>query len=298
MSRFFVISFAFLAAVTAAEPDQTGDEVVIADGAAQLSRAEVAAMLASTPIVIRSPAARDPGDRFELINQWVVDEKLAREADQLTADDAGYWVLKAKLDAVKRDFMIKRHLASYEAPPLEPLVRERYKTQKDKYAKVPETRASSHILFASPPGLDRGELRKEAQRVLEELRAGADFEAYVAEYSEDPGTAARAGSLERWLRFGDPGVTPPYTEALFAIEEVGGYSEVTDSQFGLHIIRLDGIREAGYKSLDEVRVAIIEDLANEYRQLATKAVRRRYDVSDDAFIDGNAMEELFAPYKQ
>jgi parvulin-like peptidyl-prolyl isomerase len=298
MSRFFLAVFAFLAVAAAAQPGPGAEDVVIADGPAQLSRAEVAAMLATTPSIIRLPAARDLGDRFELINQWVVDEKLAREADQLTADDEGYWALKAKLDAVKRDFMIQRHLSSYEAPPLEPLVRERYETQKDKYAKVPETRASSHILFASPPGLDRSELRKKAQAVLEELRAGADFEAYVAEYSEDPGTAARGGSLDRWLRFGDPGVTPPYTEALFAVEEVGGYSEVTDSQFGLHIIRLDGIREAGYKTLDEVRVAIIEDLAKEYRQLATKAVRRRYDVSDDAFINGDAMEELFAPYKQ
>ena len=104
--------------------------------------------------------------------------------------------------------------------------------------------------------------------------------------------------MDRWIRFGDPGITPPYSEALFDIDEIGGYSEVTDSQFGLHIIRLDGIRESSYKSFEEVRNDIMRDLVSEQRKLAAKAVNERYFLSDEAFIDGDAMDELFEPYAQ
>jgi len=129
------------------------------------------------------------------------------------------------------------------------------------------------------------------------LRAGASFSEYVAKYSEDPGSKRRAGSLGREIAFGEKGITPPYSEALFGIENVGEYSEVTDSPFGLHIIRLDGIEPAGYLQFDEVKDTIIEAIRSEQRQLAIREVRSRYLITDDAFIDGEAMDELFAPYK-
>jgi len=291
---FFSIFVTFLtlsgpAVVVAEDP-------VIADEGVSISREEFAEILSQTPSRMLEDAANDLGDRYALINQVMVDKRLAAEAEELTSTDDGYWSLQLKLNAVKRDFMLKRHLQEYEAPPLEPLVLERYQTQKEKYARIPETRASSHILLASPPGLDRTQLREKAAEILEELREGADFEEYVAMYSEDSGSRERGGSLDRWLRFGDPEITPPYTEALFSIENVGEYSEVTDSQFGLHIIRLDGIRKAGFEPLEKVRPAIVADLVKEYRALARKAVRARYDLSEEAFVDGEAMEELFAPY--
>jgi len=273
------------------------DEVVISDGPVTITHDEFAEILASTPDKMRNAAARDRGDRFALINELVINRKLVAEAEKVGPDDPGYRDLQSRLDKVKQEFAFKRALAEYELPDLEALAKERYKTHKDQYATIPETRASSHILLAQAPGPDRRALREKAQRILEELRAGADFEAYVEEYSGDPGSSKRGGSLDKWIRFGDPGITPPYSEALFAIDEVGGYSEVTDSQFGVHIIRLDGIRESGYKPYKEVRGAIMEDLIAEHRKLASKAVSARFGITDDAFVDGDALEELFAPYQ-
>jgi len=273
-------------------------EVVVSDDGVSMTREEFEAVLASSSEKIKSRAANDLGDRFELITQLMASRKLAAAADQLDENDPGYWELQFKLLGVKEQFMFKRLVAEYEAPDFDALARERYKTEKEKYARYPEVRASSHILFRSPPGRDRTELRKKAQQVLEELRAGADFEAYVAEYSEDPGSSKRGGSLDRWIRLGDPKITPPYSGALFEIEEIGGYSEVTDSQFGLHIIRLDGIQESGLADYETVKPKIVNDLRAEYRTLAAKEVRARFNLTDDAFIDGDAMEELMAPYKQ
>jgi parvulin-like peptidyl-prolyl isomerase len=220
---------------------------------------------------------------------------MAAKADKLSPDAQDYWKLQFQLQAVKKDFIFKREQSEVTMPNAKRLVEEYYKTKKDKYAKVPELRASSHILLASPPGQPRDGVRARAQKLLDELRAGADFKEYVATYSEDPGSKARGGALQSWMRRGDPNFTPPYSEALFDIESVGGYSEITDSPFGIHIIRLDGIKEASYKDFDEVKAEIFEDIVADYRSLVAKEVAARYNISDDAFVDGAAMDQLFSP---
>lgn len=289
LSTLFLLSAALSPAVA---------EVIVADEGVELTRQEFEAVLATSPEKIKRRAANDLGDRFELITQLVASRKLAATAEELDPDQPAYWELRFKVLQAREQFMFQRLVDNYETPDFEALARERYRTEKDKYARYPEVRASSHILFRSPPGEDRTELREKAREVLEELRNGADFAEYVERYSEDPGSKERDGSLDRWVRFGDPKITPPYSGALFDIEEVGGYSEVTDSQFGLHIIRLDGIQESGYADYEQVRQSIIKDLRAEFKTLAAKEVRARFQLTDDALIDGEAMEELFAPYKQ
>ena len=235
-------------------------------------------------------------DRLEFINALLANRRIAAEADAFTVGDEGYWDLYFALIATKRSFISRHFLENLEIPDLEPLAKEYYDTQRDKYALVPERRASSHILFASRPGLDREGVRAEAAEVLAALENGADWDTMVAEHSDDKGTAARNGALNRMVTFGDPGITPPYTEALFEIEEIGAYSRVTDSQFGVHIIRLDGIEEAYHRTYEEVREAILTDVESDFRARSARVNRARYNITDDIFIDGGAMEELFAPY--
>lgn len=274
------------------------DKVVISDAGVEITYEEMKAALTMIPRAMRSLAADDVGQRFELINNMVQIRKLAAKAEDLTPEVPRYWQLQFEILALKRNFIFELEQADVELPDPIPLAEEYYETQKDKYALEPETRSSSHILFASPPGLPREELRDKAQSILGELRAGANFEDYVEKYSQDPGSKRRSGSLDKWITLGDRLITPPYSGALFEIEQIGEYSEVTDSEFGVHIIRLDGIREAGYRSFEEVKEDIFRDILVEFQSLIAKQVNARYTITEDAFIDGRAMEELFAPYKK
>ena len=271
-------------------------ETVIADGGVTITRAEFEEILKTAAPRAVERATVDMDDRLELINALLASRRIAAEADKMTVEDDRYWELHFALIAAKRDIVLKQFMDDLEVPDLEPLAQEYYETQKDKYALVPEKRASSHILLASPPGRDREGVRAEAARILEELEAGADWNDLVAEHSQDPGSKKRNGSLNRWVTFGEMGISPPYTEALFEIEEVGAYSRVTDTQFGVHIIRLDGMEEAYYRPYEEVRDTILADVERAFRQRAARVNRARYNITDDIYIDGEAMEELFAPY--
>lgn len=276
--------------------DDEAMQTVIADGGVSISRAEFEEILRTAAPRVVERATTDMGDRLEFINSLLATRRLAAEADKYTAEDDGYWELYFALIAAKREFVFKKLMEDLEVPDLEPLVEERYHTKKDKYALVPEKRASSHILLASEPGKDRTSVREEAAEILAQLRGGADWDAMVAEHSDDVGSKARNGSLNRWVILGDPGITPPYTEALFEIDGIGGYSRVTDTQFGVHIIRLDGIEASYYRDFEEVREVILADVEREFRQRSARVLRSRYNLTDEAYINGEAMDELFAPY--
>jgi hypothetical protein len=271
------------------------DPIVISDEGISITRSEMEAVMESIPEPIRKAAASDLGERLQVIDTLLRTRKMAAKFDALPTDTPGYWKMKFQLEGLKRNFVFQKEQGEVTVPKPEPLMQEYYKTKKDRYARIPEKRASSHILLASPPGKPRGEVRARAQQLLDELRAGADFEEYVQLYSEDPGSKARGGALSKSIRRGEQDITPPYSEALFDIEEVGAYSEITDSKFGIHIIRLDGITPSGYQEYEQVKAEIYDDIVAEFTSLVGKLVSERYMITEDAFIDGRAMDELFTP---
>ncbi|MCB1676150.1 MAG: peptidylprolyl isomerase [Halioglobus sp.] len=275
-------------------------DVVVEDGGVSLSREELEYLVKYWTPEMQHAAAVDAGDRIELLNMALAGKKIAQQAEGLPpgGDLDTYWRHIFAVRNIQRDYMVKRYLQELDIPDMSELAKERYLTEKKKYALVPEQRSSSHILLRCPAGeCDRSARRPEAQALLEELRAGADFEEMAKEKSEDPGSRAKGGKFDRWLTLGEAQVDPYFTGGVFSIEEVGEYSDVVDTRFGLHIIRLDEVRPAHYKPYEEVKDDIMAALEKEYKQLAAKEFDARYRLTDDAKIDTAAMDEIFSPYK-
>ena len=70
--------------------------------------------------------------------------------------------------------------------------------------------------------------------IQKELKDGADFEVIAIEYSEGP-SAPRGGDLGF---FGRGQMVPAFEEAAFALQP-GEMSDIVETQFGFHIIKLD-----------------------------------------------------------
>jgi peptidyl-prolyl cis-trans isomerase C len=270
-------------------------QVVVKDGDVSLTYDELAYIVTQMPPDMRSAAAVDEGDRMEILNTVLSVKKLAQEADKMPENSEGYWRLSTKIMNEKRKFVLQEYLRTLKVPDMSGLAAERYQTEKEKYALVPERRTSSHILFACAPGqCSREEMKVKAQKVLDELRAGADFGAMVQAHSGDPGTKAKDGKFDKWMTKGDTGVAGPYSEGLFTIEGVGNYSELVGTQFGVHIIRLDGIQEKHFLPFEDVKDKIIADLTTEYRKLSVKDYTSKYNMTEAVVIDGAAMEKIFS----
>ena len=245
-------------------------------------------------------AAVDLGDRYELLNMALANKKIALEAAKIDreTDPELYWQNQLLIRNMERQFVVNTFMAKLEIPDMSELARERYTTNPDKYALVPEARLTSHILFrCRPRECDRKARKAEAQQVLDRLAAGESFETLAAQYSEDPGSKDKGGKFDKWLQRGTPKVDPYYLQAVFDIEETGQHTALVDSNFGIHIIRLDEIRPQHYRPYDEVKDAIIAELEQEYKELAAKEFDARFRLSDETYIDPEAMERIFSKYK-
>lgn len=296
-SVFFVV-WAFISLISA--PVVASDANVIEDDGIGMSYEELKYLVSQWPASLQESAANDVGDRLELLSMGLAMKKMAAEAEQVAelVDRDEYWKYNLAMQNLKRKLVFDHYVKNIQVPDMSELAQERYVTEKDKYALVPEMRSSSHILLMCPPGrCDRAERRPDAERVLAEVKAGGDFAELAKKYSEEPGASKRGGKFGTMLRKGMPNISPPYVGAVFELGKVGDVSDLVETQFGFHIIRLDEIEESFYKPYEEVKEQIVADLTAEYVKLSVKEFEAQYRISDQAHIDGKAMEEIFGPYQ-
>ncbi|MFT5709808.1 MAG: peptidyl-prolyl cis-trans isomerase C [Halioglobus sp.] len=289
-----------LALLVFLSPFTVWSQVVIEDEGVTISQQELEQLVLRWTPQMRKAAAIDVGDRLELINIALIAKKIALEGDKLSSVKDGdvYWDYVLKIRRAKQNIIMKNFLDNLVIPDMTELSKERFENDKDRIAKVPEVRSSSHILFeCGIDACDRAVLRPKVSKVFSELQGGADFTAMVHKYSQDPGTKAKDGKFDRWLKMDSPGVSPPYILGLFEVDAVGGYS-MLETQFGIHIVRLDAIKESSYLPYEDVKDQLIKSLENEYKSLSAKAYNRSFHISDKATIDGKALDAMFKQYEK
>ena len=151
-------------------------------------------------------------------------------------------------------------------------IKARFEGHKDKYQQ-PEERRASHILIVAKTEGEKAAAKAKAEEVLKEVRkTPAKFADLAKQYSQDPGSAKSGGDLGY---FGRGMMVKAFEEAVFKQKE-GEISDVLESEFGYHIIKLTGIKTAKVKSLDEVRADIVSELKRE-------AATRKFAESAEAF---------------
>lgn len=151
-----------------------------------------------------------------------------------------------------------------------------YAQNRDRYS-VPEKRRARHILIPIEGG-NEAAARKQAEAVLAEVRAGKDFSALARQYSKDSGSAAQGGDLGWADRQAFVG---PFADALFAMQP-GATSDLVKTEFGFHIIRLDGIEPAKVQTFEEARLDLedavrrdkLADLFGEKQEEVQRRVER------------------------
>ena len=142
---------------------------------------------------------------------------------------------------------------------------------------TPEQVRASHILLKTA-GKDEAAVRKQAEDILQQVKAGADFAELAKKYSEDEGSKPNGGDLDYFSR---GRMVPEFEAAAFALE-VGQVSDIVKSQFGFHIIKVVDKKPAVTRSLDEVRPQIEEQLKRQRadQQIATRATELAAGIDD------------------
>lgn len=137
-----------------------------------------------------------------------------------------------------------------------------------------EERRARHILLAFPQGASpeqKAELKKQAEAVLAEVRQNpARFPDIARQKSQDPGSAGQGGDLG-WFARGM--MVKPFEDAVFSLGK-GQVSELVESEFGFHVIKLDDVRS---RTLAEARPEILERLKAQKAQLTFQSQSEKFN---------------------
>lgn len=123
-----------------------------------------------------------------------------------------------------------------------------------------EERRASHILInaaKAAPAADRQKARAHAEELLQAVRKSPESFADVArKNSQDTGSAPSGGDLDFFAR---GAMVKPFEDAAFVMKK-GDISDVVESDFGYHIIKLTDIKTPKQRSFEELRAGIEADL--------------------------------------
>ena len=160
----------------------------------------------------------------------------------------------------RRDLLISRFVETTfvsKTVVTEDEIRAFYNKNQDKFTR-PETVKASHILIgvdSAASADDKKKAREKAEKLRKELAGGADFAALAKGNSTCP-SSQQGGDLGF---FGKGQMVPPFEKAAFALKP-GEISDVVETQFGYHIIKLTEKKPAETTDIKNVKAKIEEYL--------------------------------------
>ena len=181
----------------------------------------------------------------------------AKYAAEATPDDAA---VKAYYDAHKSNYMTPETInlryveisldalaakVSVDDAQLKAYFEEQKTKMPERYAQA-EQRRVRHILLQVTDPKDDAAVKTKADAILTRAQGGEDFAKLAKEFSQDPGSAQQGGDLgwsdrKAWVA--------PFADAAFSMKE-GEIRGPVKTQFGYHILKLDGIQPATVKTFE------------------------------------------------
>jgi peptidyl-prolyl cis-trans isomerase D len=121
---------------------------------------------------------------------------------------------------------------------------------------------ASHILIAVPKdasAADRNAAKQKAESILAQVKAHPDQFGQIAQKdSQDPGSASKGGDLGFFGR-GMIAGGASFDDAVFKLKK-DEISDVIQSDFGYHIVKVTDIKPAATKPFDDVKATIVSDV--------------------------------------
>jgi peptidyl-prolyl cis-trans isomerase D len=171
-------------------------------------------------------------------------------------------------------------------------IEEYYQSHSNEFVEGEKVHAR-HVLIRLDPNAnqsDKAEAELRADSVAEMARQGADFTELASKHSDDPGSKDQGGDLG-W--FGRGQMVSAFEEAAFGAKP-GEIIGPVKSEYGYHIIKIEGYRPESQKPLDEVRdevrISIVEGRAAAEAEVRATALEARLQ---GALVEAEPGDEIW-----
>jgi peptidyl-prolyl cis-trans isomerase C len=291
MRLFLVVLLGLLS--TSASSSEEG--VLMFGGDIKVERIDLDALLVDGPVKAQKDVLNNKKQMLQLLRQVFLIRALSEEYKKQGLEDNK--LMQAKLRRQEEKMLYLERLKQIDDQPIpdfEQAAKEQYLGNPDAFT-IPERAEARHILISTTDRLvdyhERDEALEIAKQVKAKLDAGERFEDLVPIYSEDPKSKDNQGALGIILRTSD---AKPVVKAAFALKKLGDVSDIVESPFGFHIVKLVKRFPPKKQNFDQVRPGIIEKMTKEYITTRREAYFDELLKSNDAAIYEDLVEDYIA----
>ena len=226
---------------------QGNDKIIAEIGDTKIMLSEFNEIMKRVPSQFKSRLSTFEGKK-ELLSQLIEIKLFAKQARDIKIDKNPE--VKIKLKESKDQILAMEYIEHLkkEIKLKDEELKNYYEKNKNRYYQQEEINVS-HILVKT---------KKEANEIQKELKQGRDFAQLAREHSTCP-SKNNGGNLG-W--FGHGKMVPEFDKAAFDLKK-GEISDSVKTNFGYHIIRVEGIKNAGQMSFADVKEKLIKQLTEE-----------------------------------
>lgn len=289
-----VLLTAFLPVSFTATADDDNDILLRHDGIT-VTEADLNTYIESQiPERSRISTLAQPGKLREAIASLFILKVLADEARDagLHEDPDVQAEIALTVERILSARILEQRVQAQDEPDWEALARDTYRSNPERF-QAPERMRASHILLGLEERSEEEALEL-AHELIQRVEDGEDFEALAREYSDDASVSRDGGDLGFFAR---EQVAPEFADAAFALREPGELSDPVETDFGVHVIRLEERREAGILPFEDVRQRLIEEArtnhANRIRRQEVERIRGLPNIE----VNQQAVEALEQHYR-
>lgn len=287
----FVVSLAAAAALCGPAMAKDDASALIQGDKITITTMDMQADSLRMPPEMRPLVLSNPQTVTQIASNLYARRAMAQRAEQegLEKDPDVLAALKVARDKVLSDALIEKidkANAPDDAAALS-MARNIYRAKPERF-KVGEQVQISHILIAGTEAASRAQ----AQKLLDDIKAGADFAKMAEERSADKGSATKGGDLGLFAR---GRMVPEFETAAFALDKIGDVSDIVETKFGYHILKLTGKKPEGVRPFDDVKDELVKEVRNNVQQEARAAEAQK--LQQGATINKAAIEAYAAGFK-
>ena len=197
------------------------------------------------------------------IVKGIVISRIAREKGFDKRED-----VKEQVELLTNDFLVSEYLKKEIIDKIHATEEDMqlyYKAKQEEF-KIPEMVKARHIFVKVEKTASDEEKKKakdKAEEILKRVKSGEDFAQLASELSDDKGSKTKGGDLGFFPR---GRMVPPFEQAAFSLKP-GDISEIVETPFGFHIIKVEEKKESVLEPYDKVKDKVKEKLFTDLRKV-------------------------------